>query len=638
MARIYLHYANSPEEDELRFLKQERDDVKDYLRMSKLSKKAYVDDFDDGLDKMLDRLSMDKEYCESLVVFGFSGHAGGDRLMFEDRPGRLEGVAGVLNKTNCPNLKLVFLNGCQTERSLSHFQRAGIPLIILTNEAIIDRIASRFASTFFLKLSQGETILSAFDYSCNEIVAYKSVDLKKNKRKFNSNFLSGSINSDINYINQKYTLFYKDETYLSWSLLDGLAPPVPLLSDYRNCNSRKVIIIGGSNKFYANFGEIFKEEVSQSKLVLSKHYSFEDISIQKERIQIELENADAAILCLESSKTGSFKEFTGIMHKMPYSSFVINETCNPLEYEQAASDLNLQKLFVFPEFGNIAQYKSSFPSNHNEKTLDELMKRKLVEKGLIVDKVLLSDLEEFDLEDQVIELVNYDIRPEMNSVFLLEGDQDSGLELLCKKVINECPGNPKRYSVSFKSNEGQINTFEDLMIKIGQVLASNTNSRSLKMSDPVVQSLDRLGNSLLEQDICFVFDDPFVSKGSEIVVQFCKEISKYLSGQDILKNSVRMVVLNKDKQINYDFLLKRLKGIQGFQVFRLPKVCEIDEFTFDKWLGQKKNKLKVNGKKISALDKATILNQPQLGKVLESLCYELNCASLISELLPDINK
>ncbi|MCB9292589.1 MAG: hypothetical protein H6559_05595 [Lewinellaceae bacterium] len=50
-----------------------------------------------------------QDYRDHIVLFHFSGHAGGDGLMMEDGKGNAEGIAELLGQ--CPNLELVILNG-----------------------------------------------------------------------------------------------------------------------------------------------------------------------------------------------------------------------------------------------------------------------------------------------------------------------------------------------------------------------------------------------------------------------------------------------------------------------------------------------------------------------------------------------
>lgn len=101
-------------------------------------------------------------YRDTLCLFHFSGHAGSTVLMFEDTAARGVGMAQLLAR--CPNLRLIFLNGCST---LNHIRILGEQnvnaAVIATMAPINDTVASRFSTAFYQALVNQYSIQQALD-------------------------------------------------------------------------------------------------------------------------------------------------------------------------------------------------------------------------------------------------------------------------------------------------------------------------------------------------------------------------------------------------------------------------------------------------------------------------------------------
>lgn len=112
-------------------------------------------------------------YQEQIVLFLFSGHAGRDRLLLEDEVANASGIAEQLG--NCPNLKLVVLNGCSTQGQVEHLLNAGVPAVIATSAPVEDKKATQFSISFFQSLChQYKSIQEAFN---DGIAAAKTIGL-----------------------------------------------------------------------------------------------------------------------------------------------------------------------------------------------------------------------------------------------------------------------------------------------------------------------------------------------------------------------------------------------------------------------------------------------------------------------------
>lgn len=109
-------------------------------------------------------------YRDELVLFGFSGHAGRDRLLLTDGQAHTEGLAQMLGQ--CKRLKLVLLNGCSTEGQVAMLLAAGAPVVIATSAPVSDDKAAYFSTRFFEAMLQQLPIREAFE------MAKGAVDMK----------------------------------------------------------------------------------------------------------------------------------------------------------------------------------------------------------------------------------------------------------------------------------------------------------------------------------------------------------------------------------------------------------------------------------------------------------------------------
>lgn len=157
---IYLAYADH-EKDSLPSLNKEADTTYRIL-------------FHGGPNHLLEPFKNSRATTEKIVqdlvelrnqiaIFHYSGHASNDRLLLEDVAGDPLGLAVLLGK--CPNLRLIFLNGCSTKAQVDCMLETSFPrAVIATEEPVSDEIAAEFAIRFYEQLRfKGTTIREAFD-------------------------------------------------------------------------------------------------------------------------------------------------------------------------------------------------------------------------------------------------------------------------------------------------------------------------------------------------------------------------------------------------------------------------------------------------------------------------------------------
>ncbi|MFN7118298.1 MAG: hypothetical protein ACK4TA_15970 [Saprospiraceae bacterium] len=159
MSAIFLAFANTPE-NRLPTLAQEDDQV--YALLSRRAAQQHFTlhrDSSATIGKIAEYLIL---YRDTLDVFLYSGHAEKDALLLEDDSARAEGIAQLLGQ--CPNLKLIILNGCSTAGQVERLlQLPNQPIVIATSAPVNDFAATQFSIRFFQALSeQFATIESAF--------------------------------------------------------------------------------------------------------------------------------------------------------------------------------------------------------------------------------------------------------------------------------------------------------------------------------------------------------------------------------------------------------------------------------------------------------------------------------------------
>ena len=113
------------------------------------------------------------DFHNQIHVFHYGGHADGQQLIFEDTPGHTEGLAELLSLQ--ASLRLVFLNGCDTQAQAGQYLQAGVPAVIATTRSISDTDALYFATHFYQALAERLTLREAFQTASGALKA-KSPD------------------------------------------------------------------------------------------------------------------------------------------------------------------------------------------------------------------------------------------------------------------------------------------------------------------------------------------------------------------------------------------------------------------------------------------------------------------------------
>jgi CHAT domain-containing protein len=157
MDKILIAFANSAE-DPLLSLKEEDDGLYSLLNRT-LSENYTILRESHATKESLVRQVRDSK--DELCLFLYSGHAGNEELLLDDEKAGAEGLANLLKL--CPKLKLVVLNGCNTQGHVERLLELGVPAIIATNQLVGDTKAVQFSKVLFEKLANLSSIESAFE-------------------------------------------------------------------------------------------------------------------------------------------------------------------------------------------------------------------------------------------------------------------------------------------------------------------------------------------------------------------------------------------------------------------------------------------------------------------------------------------
>lgn len=158
MQTLFLTFANASAQ-RLESLQEEDEDIYGHLLpLASQSRFLLCRDSFVSRENLANYLTL---YRGQLSVFHYSGHADDRLLETEQGASRAEGIATLLKR--CPNLKLVVLNGCCTEKQAQALLDAGVPVVIATHSSVRDDAAALFGAGFYRALAAGDNIAEAFE-------------------------------------------------------------------------------------------------------------------------------------------------------------------------------------------------------------------------------------------------------------------------------------------------------------------------------------------------------------------------------------------------------------------------------------------------------------------------------------------
>ena len=172
---ILLAFANDKQNTGagyLRGLTLERNSIRDALMKAEENGLCQVVvEPDVTVDRLFD-IFQNSAYRDRIAVFHYGGHAESYSLLLESASGgkakaHSEGLVSFLAKQK--SLKLVFLNGCSSQKQSEELVAAGLPAVIGTSQTINDTIATGLSARFYKGLSAGMTVERAWIDAIDQI-------------------------------------------------------------------------------------------------------------------------------------------------------------------------------------------------------------------------------------------------------------------------------------------------------------------------------------------------------------------------------------------------------------------------------------------------------------------------------------
>lgn len=172
MDLIFLAYAND-QENPLPALSDEDRGVHDALS-DRAFKLNHYNIHRESFITIGDITANLERFNTKICLFHYSGHADSNSLLLEGQEANSIGIAQLL--TQCPNLKLVILNGCSTkgqvEALLNEKGETGVPVVIATARPVNDLLATEFAKSFYRAMANHKNIGDAFELAMGTVQTY----------------------------------------------------------------------------------------------------------------------------------------------------------------------------------------------------------------------------------------------------------------------------------------------------------------------------------------------------------------------------------------------------------------------------------------------------------------------------------
>lgn len=629
---VYLSYANNPSDPKLANLRAEKEAVRAALAPWILNNRL-ISDLEDNTEigNVLARLN-DRAYAQKLIIFGFSGHAGGKKLLFNDEQARGKGLATLMRKENCPHLKIIFLNGCVTQEHFRFFEENEVPIIITTNAPVEDKKAMTFAATLFSQLAQGVTIYEAYRQAFGQVEVHEQVRERVRCYRQAGFFRNADNNRPI------WEFAYREDRFKHWKLEMGMADP-PEWSTLQDAPPETTqVLCFGEKHFKAIYGQ-FKDKIERKELALAC-LPLDSILYQRELVETEIEHADAVVFHLQQSQANeifraeSFRWLPASLASKGVSVAFLNEDFPTENLPYFRGLFAHESPVVIPDMAGfdlalIAMHRPNYLGSCICSVLEKEVLTPIIRKIGLKEVSLLEAIENFDLSQQTEFLTKVSQNEGLNFL-VLEGTAKCGLELLLKKILDYLSLERLHcYRVKFKSAEGTIDNEDKLYAKL---YARFTG----KPERPIRANLlaGMLVPKLVEGPICIILDDPLAVNEHAVIIKCWQNLTEFLTENPDL-HPFYFIVINK---------VKDRKGwpeasTDGFEnavspvIF--PSISKIEEKHFNMWWGHHAPRIRRYTASID-MEKHTeqILSEPYLGSVLEKLCHHLQHPTLIDKILP----
>jgi hypothetical protein len=225
---VIIAYANNQLQP-LQSLRAEDEEVHQYVQSRSAIQPFRIIRESFSTRERLAEILATPEDRENLLVFSYSGHAAGDRLVTEGEATHAKGLANLLSQ--CPNLKLIVLNGCSTIGQVQlilkafQIQSRPAPVIVATSAKVGDGAAKDFGITFFRQLFlYNSTLERAFETA----IGVAQTQTTASSIEIDKHDFRGAV--DVSEADQEvsvwgiYPTIGEPEELLKWTLSNALSP------------------------------------------------------------------------------------------------------------------------------------------------------------------------------------------------------------------------------------------------------------------------------------------------------------------------------------------------------------------------------------------------------------------------------
>jgi len=633
--KIVLTYQQNPEDPSLEHLMTERQRVEGVLQELENNHIAYRRVFgpvDERFDDLLN-LFRDRNSTKDVLVFGFSGHASEDMLAFSDEDARTDSLAALMTKDNFPNLKLVLLNACKTNGAVKYFQDIGVPIIISTNVMVHDEMAMRFASIFFNRVSQSETIEKAFQHAYDEISITNHI---KEPRCYCYGDKNRSMDLSDDSPATGWEIAYIDEIYKSWRIdMGGQDPQTcePLI----NCIDKeliKVLYIGN---------ESCKATIESIDRTIVSWFSYKSIEENNLHFEREASVADYIIVEAKRSHEQSIRKIDFKKLMKDYAEvIIINEDYGDLEIANfKIESLGVDDFKVIPQNWNISMFRSI-----HEAQIPKMVEKEVKQAIYEHKRQLVEVLKSFDLESQ---------RVDIDDLKRLEAEKDAIFNIYFiggKGITAELSGQTLFLDILFKETELDYNkhyylnfptifNITDIKSLNAHLLFKLTNVEASPNHEDTFGRLTymlyvKLMNS--EGPLTLVFDDPFQFFDPSDFLEHLKRICSSVKSNGEVSRKLYFIIFDRTGFLESDLNEVAINQRESYlNTFYFKPIEEIAPRYIREWRSRLDLKIKERIPVERISEPEGILSEPYLGNTINELCLLMDAEHLITEIYPQLN-
>lgn len=629
MSVIYLTYANK-EDQPLRHLRAEAEAINQLLTDRKLQNHFLleIDPFA-SVEKIAYHIN---KYRDRLIFFGFSGHAGRDVLFTEEEAAHAQGITQLLGQ--CPNLKVVFLNGCSTAGQVKGLLSAGAQAVIAAHAPVEDELAKDFADHLFQALNEQQTLKAAFEHA-------KSVVETLDKTKFFTTQRGVAFEMK----DSDWGLFWHNDTVLDWRLPTEAQDYRlnTLLQAHAEAEAPKVFFIADEvsrEKFYLKIKNSFRKELESEQMIFN---DLLDIAgkISREGTFTEVEAADVVVFMVNGL------DFFNFWNKISWIEEAIHQFEKPVVFIKLSGDdqpleVLIEKLGrqhdVLPKYRNM--FLDLLPSalenyivNSFKGELKNQVQKSIQRKGVAPEK-LKEELLDFDLGPQSGAFKDFLNQNWHYNLALIQGTDRCGQGLLLNRLVGYLPNKFLRCDIDFAASEAPVKEESHLWVKISEYLVQS------RLDNPewIVPILaDRLKN----QDVLIVLEhictsemtNETASANMRIVSAFWKKAMALLPhGTAVPEHSLYLFAINRACQSGMDFGQLDMAGSNPIGNSILLQINPIDEAIFSDWHQEKRRRFPEPEFSQLPDHASELVSDGYLSDVILRICEFLNCKSVHAKL------